>query len=118
MTEDEFATKYAKLLLNKYPDVESAGKATVKDIQGLARKAAMKIVPRRLTGRCLNGAERDGGTRYHAVDESAGFSEWGVAICGAKPGLRGNGFSYYEGEKVTCPRCLKRLSKLGVLDGK
>ena len=57
----------------------------------------------RMTGRCANGAERDGGTRYHAV------FDW-RALCGAKPG-RLSDWSSYPGEAVTCPRCLNRLKK-------
>lgn len=55
--------------------------------------------PRRLTGRCSNGAERDGGVVYHAV---AGWK----AACGAEPGRRSAGWSQHGGEAVTCPKCL------------
>jgi hypothetical protein len=57
----------------------------------------------RMTGRCANGAEREGGTRYHAV------FNW-RALSGAKPG-RLSDWSGYPGEAVTCPRCLNRLKK-------
>lgn len=66
----------------------------------------MGYQPKSMSGRCANGAERDAGKLYHAV-EGAG---WGKALCGAKPGLRGNGWSEHLGEKVTCPRCLKKLN--------
>jgi hypothetical protein len=56
----------------------------------------------RLAGRCANGAERDGGSKYHAV---AGY----VALCGAKPGRRSAGWSLYPGDMVTCPRCRRKL---------
>jgi hypothetical protein len=61
--------------------------------------------PRRLTGRGWNGAERDGGAVWHAVAEAS--SPFGKALCGAQPGLRSNGWTE-PGERVTCPRCLKR----------
>lgn len=60
--------------------------------------------PRRLSGRCSNGAERDGGAVYHAV---AGWR----AACGAEPGRRSAGWSQHAGEAVTCPRCLKRTGE-------
>lgn len=59
----------------------------------------------RLAGRCANGAERDGGARYHAVPAS------GAALCGAKPGRRSAGWSPYEGPAVSCPRCLARQAR-------
>lgn len=68
---------------------------------GAARRPAM-FTPRKMTGRCANGAERDKGSRFHAVPEGTG---WQKAVCGAKPGVRGNGWSDYAGDKVTCPRC-------------
>jgi hypothetical protein len=60
----------------------------------------------RLAGRCANGAERDSGSKYHAVRGN-------VALCGAKPGPRSAGWSTYPGEAVTCPRCLTKLEKGG-----
>ena len=68
------------------------------------------LVPLRMTGRCSSGAERDGGVRYHAVTAGSHYS-WVKALCGAKPGDRGNGWGGYKGDKVTCPRCLKKLSQ-------
>lgn len=62
------------------------------------------IKPMRLTGRCANGAERDGGTIYHAIANGSWF-----ALCGVKPGKRSAGWSSYFGDKVTCPRCLKKM---------
>lgn len=58
----------------------------------------------RLSGRCGDGAERDGGTRYHAV---AGWR----ALCGAAPGRASAGWSEHEGHAVTCPRCEKKINK-------
>lgn len=63
--------------------------------------------PRRLTGRCVNGPERDKGSLVHAVDGGM----YGTALCGKRPGARSNGFSSEPEPDVTCPRCLKKLSK-------
>lgn len=60
------------------------------------------FTPRKMLGRCATGAERDKGMLYHAVPEGTG---WQRAVCGAKPGARGNGWSGYAGDQVTCPRC-------------
>lgn len=58
-----------------------------------------------MTGRCANGAQRDSGTLYHAV-KIGDFT----AMCGAKHGKRSR-WSEYHGKNVTCPRCLKKLTK-------
>ena len=65
---------------------------------------------RRMTGRCANGAERDGGALYHAVpiDEFGAYHS--NAVCGAKPGRHSVGWSSYPGENVTCKRCIRRLA--------
>jgi hypothetical protein len=60
----------------------------------------------RMTGRCANGNERDGGKQYHAVDQSGVSRE----LCGAEPG-RLSSWSDDVGAAVTCPRCLARLQK-------
>ena len=67
----------------------------------------------RKTGRCATGSERDGGVRYHAVpiDGIAGGGSWAKALCGSRPGDRGNGWSVYQGDAVTCPACLRRLPR-------
>lgn len=57
----------------------------------------------RLTGRCCDGAERDGGTKWHLILNP------GKALCGAKPGRLSNGFLEEDGREVTCPRCLKKM---------
>ena len=57
---------------------------------------------RQLAGRCANGAERDHGARWHAIDTISGR-----ALCSASPGRRSAGWSMYRGEEVTCPRCAK-----------
>jgi hypothetical protein len=62
---------------------------------------------RTMTGRCANGAERDHGTRTHAVK----FGQY-KAICGAEPGRRSVGWSTpWNGRDITCPRCIKRLER-------
>jgi hypothetical protein len=60
----------------------------------------------RLSGRCANGGELDGGTRYHAVPDGSY-----KALCGATYGRSSAGWSSNEGTAVTCPRCLKKLSR-------
>lgn len=65
-------------------------------------------LPLCMTGRCFNGAQRDQGQLFHAVAENKG---WNAALCGAMPGLRGNGWSDRVGKVVTCPRCIKRMVK-------
>lgn len=60
----------------------------------------------RLAGRCANVSERDGGARYHAVPPHSI-----KALCGATYGRRSAGWSEYPGDKVTCPRCQKKLEK-------
>lgn len=69
-----------------------------------------KIVVARLAGRCANGAERDGGRKYHALE---GYSEFGKAMCGAEPGRTSGGWATpYGDSKVTCPKCLRKLEKV------
>lgn len=55
----------------------------------------------RMTGRRANGHEGDAGSLYHAVKNQK-------ALCGSQPGKRG-GWGSYEGQQVTCKRCLKKL---------
>jgi hypothetical protein len=56
-----------------------------------------------LSGRCVNGANGSKGTLYHAVKGD-------VALCGRIYGRRSAGW-YYEGDAVTCPKCLKKIAK-------
>lgn len=63
------------------------------------------IQARRMAGQCTSGAERDGGKLFHAVARNK-------ALCGAKPGRRSVGWSAHLGEKVTCPRCLKKMENI------
>jgi hypothetical protein len=74
----------------------------------------IKEVPARKTGRCFNGAERDGGRIIHLVkplpENSAG--DWFIkALCGTQPGKRGNGWSLHHGP-ANCPKCLKQKEKI------
>ena len=62
---------------------------------------------RRLSGRCSDGAERDGGTVYHVV-----MADSDRAVCGAKPGRRSAGWSPYHGADVTCDVCRQRLTAM------
>lgn len=67
----------------------------------------MTTTPRRLAGRCWNGAERDSGHVWHAVEAAA--LPFGKALCGAEPGRHSNGWCDQAGAAVTCGRCLRRL---------
>lgn len=64
-----------------------------------------------MTGRCASGAEADGGSIFHAVNEHG--HTFSRAACGAKPGKRGNGWGLEPGTEVNCPRCLVRVSEIG-----
>ncbi len=66
----------------------------------------------RMTGRRRNGAERDGGRLWHARLVSEGKVLW-RAVCGAQPGGH-SAWSEYSGDKVTCPRCQRKLERLGL----
>lgn len=73
----------------------------------------MKFDVLRLAGRCANGFEADGGTRWHAVpaaedDRPAGYK----ALCGRAPGKRSAGWSSKAGKVVTCPRCLDAIDRV------
>lgn len=57
----------------------------------------------RLLGRCTDGAERGAGRHWHAV-------EGGVALCGARYGRWSAGWTEYQGERVTCPKCLRKMA--------
>lgn len=67
----------------------------------------MKYLPARKMGRCCDGFERDAGTVGHILprDEGQLVAGWGRALCGAKPGLHGNGWA--DAFEATCPRCVK-----------
>lgn len=67
----------------------------------------VEMEARRLAGRCANGAERDGGTIWHAVPRTRTSS---TALCGATYGRRSAGWSTTIGAAVTCPRCIRRAT--------
>jgi hypothetical protein len=66
----------------------------------------------RLAGRCVNGASRDRGFRWHARLIDRNLPEH-KAMCGMQPGKRSVGWADYcdlpEDRQITCPRCLKKL---------
>lgn len=64
-----------------------------------------------MTGRCLNGAERDRGRLIHAIADNSAF---GKALCGAQPGRLSNGWDWDE-DAPTCPRCVAKLKKLATV---
>lgn len=64
----------------------------------------------RMSGRCASGFERDSGRVVHAI-RSAGFPGWRPALCGARPGRKGNGWSDGMQPAPTCPRCIKKVEK-------
>lgn len=67
-----------------------------------------------LTGRGRTGSDSTG-PLYHAINVrgEGPFPTFGAAICGARPGKRSNGWSDYLGDHATCPKCLKKLERLG-----
>ncbi len=74
---------------------------------------ARDTLPASLAGRCASDREADQGTRVHAVPYSQALATNGYAInraiCGAKPGPRSAGWSYFGPRAVTCPKCLARM---------
>lgn len=72
-------------------------------------------VPASLAGRCANGYERDQGRLVHAVpDASIERNAYSItlAACRAKPGARSGGWSWRMGQAVTCPKCMRAMSRL------
>lgn len=62
------------------------------------------------SGRAFNGASRDAGMITHAV-ASDSYPNWNTALCGTKPGSRGNGWQESEtSNEITCPKCLKKIT--------
>ena len=77
-------------------------------VSGSSEQPAMSA--RAKAGRCFNGAERDQGVVTHAVP-CAAFPSWEKALCGTRPGQRGNGWKVPASSgEVTCIRCLKKLA--------
>lgn len=71
--------------------------------------------PMRLAGRCANGAERDKGTRFHAMRTEDCEYSLHDALCGAAPGKLSAGWVSPNGEaEITCTKCLSKLKKLGI----
>jgi len=74
----------------------------------------VKIIASRLAGRREYLEGWGGGVRYHARIVQYDDSVCGTAICGATYGKRSGGWSYYEsGKDVNCPRCVKKLERMG-----
>jgi len=66
------------------------------------------LYPRMLAGRCSDGAQRDMGTKVHALSQHD--ARFGEAVCGAEPGRTSGGWVQPHGSgQITCKRCLKRL---------
>jgi len=87
---------------------ESQDSSKQKDSGGAI--APPNIWPLYLAGRCANGAERDGGTRWHAVPDNDY-----KALCGAKPGRQSAGWAPFhrkEKQAITCPACIRKLKNL------
>lgn len=71
----------------------------------------MKYFSRKKSGRAFNAAHRDAGVLNHAVPTDA-FPEWAPALCGTKPGARGNGWGVAETDNtITCKKCLSKLKE-------
>jgi hypothetical protein len=66
------------------------------------------IYARTMTGRCRRGLDKTG-LKVHALQFDGRYPSWARAMCGAKPGDRGNGWSQWKAPQVDCPECLKRL---------
>ena len=67
----------------------------------------MKVHAARLAGMSRTGCDR-AGTVYHALP----LGQY-TAVCGKTYGRRSAGWSDYYGTTVTCPKCLKKLGKMG-----
>ncbi|MCJ2044150.1 hypothetical protein MKK58_06340 [Methylobacterium sp. J-078] len=63
----------------------------------------------RLTGRCADGYQLGGGTRFHIVAEG---DVDGDAICGSVSGNRSGGWSREQVEPASCPGCVARLARI------
>lgn len=64
------------------------------------------------SGRCWNGAHREGGSIVHAV-KGNDYPSFAKALCGTEPGLRSAGWETFRlGIAVTCPKCIKKLELL------
>jgi hypothetical protein len=88
----------------QYRDIDRAAQAEAE--AELAKQKPVYLAMRKI-GRCANGAERGKGFVYHAVENG----RW-QALCGAQPGRLSAGWQNEPEplEKVTCPKCLKKLA--------
>lgn len=71
-------------------------------------------LPLAKAGPLRNGAERGGGSIYHAVPHHKPeiwmtATNCGPALCGQMPRVQ---WSSEPGQEVTCHRCLRRLAKM------
>ena len=57
-----------------------------------------------LSGRCRSGGDH-AGCIVHLVPTRNG--SMGEAVCGKKPAAKSNGWSEYDDDKLTCPRCIE-----------
>lgn len=112
-------------LLAQRNDINGAGDVVIQDLQidtngneawvQVDRECADDVFfirIRYLVGRCANGAERDKGRLWHAINKQR-------ALCGAKPGRRSAGWGPFPPirkgevpERPTCKKCLRKLNKI------
>lgn len=68
-----------------------------------------KFEPRLMTG-TRRGTTAQSEPRYHAVDANGDGGVYTAALCGARPGVKSEGWAKDTGEAVTCPACLDRFA--------
>ena len=110
-TDETVTAYYCEVCRSR--QVDQAGDLCPQCVKDKARGYSVRT----LAGRCHDGAERDHGTRRHALPVRGSYwgDDMGRALCGAKPGRRSVGWTDWGAEKaVTCPRCLNVLWKGGV----
>ena len=67
---------------------------------------------RMLMGRLASGFESDHGKLVHATIPGQAITYGGgTALCGAKPGSRGCGWSQPEDKPVTCKKCIHKSAQ-------
>jgi hypothetical protein len=74
-----------------------------------------RFIPLQKAGALRNGNERGKGSVFHAVaidDGQTASHVWDQkqAICGTYPSIMWS--TAYEGDAISCPRCLKKLGRL------
>jgi hypothetical protein len=87
----------------EYRDIDRAAREAA-EVEIAAKKPVYETC--RLSGRCANGNERDGGYIYHAVARGS----W-IALCGKKPGRTSGGWCENLEAQVTCPKCKRLLER-------